>query len=256
MGMPDASIHPTATGLAVMVVEAHQDKQDLVFYSGWFCPFVQRVWIALEEKGIPYQYKEENPYHKDEEFLEISPKGLVPAIKYHGKPLNESQVILEFLEDAYPDSKPHLRPDDPYLLARARLAVDHISKVLIPAYFRCLQAQDKDKQKEGLEEVVKALNHFGEQVKGPFWAGENLTLPDVVLAPFAARLYILEEHRGLSDAQLNDGFKKWKDAMLKRDSVVLTLSEPKYYEEIYGRYLRDEAQSEMAKGTRKGTGEP
>lgn len=85
--------------------------------------------------------EEENPYHKDEEFLKISPKGLVPAVKYQGKPINESQVILEFIEDgapvdrrigisslilitAYPDHKPNLRPSDPWELAQMRLAVD------------------------------------------------------------------------------------------------------------------------------------
>ena len=34
-----------------------------------FCPFAQRVWIALEEKGIPYEYKEVNPYKKEKHFL-------------------------------------------------------------------------------------------------------------------------------------------------------------------------------------------
>ncbi len=34
-----------------------------------FCPFVQRTWIALEEKGIPYQYKEVNPYKRESHFL-------------------------------------------------------------------------------------------------------------------------------------------------------------------------------------------
>ena len=32
--MPDAQIHPVATGEAIKTVEAHQDPQDLVFYSG------------------------------------------------------------------------------------------------------------------------------------------------------------------------------------------------------------------------------
>lgn len=45
-----------------------------------FQPFVQRVWIALEEKGIPYEYKEVNPYKKEPHFLKINPKGLVPAL--------------------------------------------------------------------------------------------------------------------------------------------------------------------------------
>jgi hypothetical protein len=34
MPMPDAQIHPTATGKAKDIVDSHQDKQDLIFYSG------------------------------------------------------------------------------------------------------------------------------------------------------------------------------------------------------------------------------
>ena len=34
-------------------------------YCSWFCPFAQRAWIALEEKGIDYQYVEINPYEVD-----------------------------------------------------------------------------------------------------------------------------------------------------------------------------------------------
>lgn len=31
-------------------------------YTSWFCPFAQRAWIALEEKGVDYEYIEINPY--------------------------------------------------------------------------------------------------------------------------------------------------------------------------------------------------
>ena len=34
-----------------------------------FCPYVQRTWITLEERGVPYQYKEVNPYKKEKHFL-------------------------------------------------------------------------------------------------------------------------------------------------------------------------------------------
>lgn len=70
-------------------------------------------------------------------------------------------------------------------------------------------------------------------------------------------------------------FQAWRDNVFKRSSLVNTMSEAKYYEEIYGRYLRvshvavfnrvcslmdelifafgqNEAQSEVAKGTRAG----
>lgn len=93
MSIPDAKIHPVATGRAADTVAKHQEPQELVFYAGWvnlcwhtfsipfqltlvrclqFCPFVNRCWIALEEKGIPYQYKEINPYIKDKHFLGAS----------------------------------------------------------------------------------------------------------------------------------------------------------------------------------------
>ena len=75
MSTPDRNIFPRATGEAANTVAKHQEAQELVFYSGWFCPFVQvsgnravitshdhiypqRTWIVLEERGIPYQYKE------------------------------------------------------------------------------------------------------------------------------------------------------------------------------------------------------
>lgn len=91
MGIPDEQIHPVATGEAAKTVTTHQQIQELIFYAGWvrsiiklppqilrltiilqFCPFVQRTWITLEERGIPYQYKEVNPYKKAKHFLGTS----------------------------------------------------------------------------------------------------------------------------------------------------------------------------------------
>ena len=137
---PDANLHPEATGLAAKTVQvsvtigflshkadgiqAHSAENDLKLYSGWFCPFVQRVWIALEEKGIEYQYIEVNPYHKPQSLLDLNPRGLVPTLQYQGKPLYESTVLCEFLEEAYPNHTPKLLPDDPYLRARTRIWTD------------------------------------------------------------------------------------------------------------------------------------
>lgn len=94
--------------------------------SGWFCPFNQRVWIALEAKGILYQLKEVNPYKKEADFLKLNPKGLVPTLAHKGTPLYESIVLLEFLDDVYPD-KP-IFPTDPVEKAQARIVIDLIAK--------------------------------------------------------------------------------------------------------------------------------
>jgi len=227
----------------------------LVPNSGWFCPFVQRAWIALELKGIPYQYKEENPYHKDKEFLAINPKGLVPAVKYQSKALYESIVLLEFFEDAFPKTEP-LLPSDPYERAQVRLMVDHISKNVVSNFFKLIQSQEKEGQDSAREDLYKALRHFSETLKGPYWAGDKITHADIALIPFVARLYIPEKHRGLDRNQVDKKFADWCKRVLDLEVVKNTSSEPDHYEEIYGRYLRDEAQSEAAKATRSGKAIP
>ncbi|PCH35584.1 glutathione-S-transferase [Wolfiporia cocos MD-104 SS10] len=254
MGHPDENIHPIATGRAAETVAQHQDPQDLVFWAGWFCPFVQRVWITLEEKKIPYQYKEVNPYKKEKHFLDINPKGLVPAIEYKGRALYESLILCEFLEDAYPDHTPHLLPKDPFERAYVRLWIDHVSKSIIPAFHRTIQAQEPKKQQAELQEFYKALRTISEKAKGPYFLGEQFTLVDAVIAPWAVRDYIAREHRGYTREAVGGGWKEWAEQLEKRESVIKTSSLLEHYEPIYGRYLRDEAQSEVAKAIRSGKG--
>lgn len=252
MAIPDENIHPTATGNAAKVVAEHQAKQDLVFYSGWFCPFNQRVWISLEEKGILYQYKEVNPYRKEKHFLDINPKGLVPAIEYQGKALYESLVLCEFLEEAYPNYEPRLLPVDPFERAHARLWIDHTSKTIIPSWHRLLQAQSIEQQDAARQELYEAQRKLAQQVKGPYFTGKEFSLVDVANAPWVPREYILAEHRGYDRAQVGDGWSEYAEHLATRESVIKTTNDKDKLQVIYDRYLRDEAQSEVAKALRAG----
>ena len=245
----DENIYPQASGEAKKTAKAHSSKQELVFYTGWFCPFAQRTWLALEEKGLSYEYREVNPYKKEKDFLDINPLGLVPALVYHGKPLYESLVLNEFLEDEFSDSKP-LLPKDSFERARIRLWIDHLTKKFTPAYFRTMQAQEADKQTEALGELVDALKRYVEQVKEPWFSGEKFSLADITVAPWINRIYILEEHRGFTDELVGERWSEYKRLIKERASVLKTSSDPQYYVEIYQRYLRNEAQSEVGKATR------
>ncbi|KAL4064732.1 glutathione S-transferase [Scleroderma yunnanense] len=244
MTLPDASIHPIATGKAAETVRKHQNPQELVFYSGWLCPFNSRVWIALEERGIPYQYKEVNPYKKEEHFLEINRKGLVPA----------SLILLEFLEDAYPSYSPNLLPSDPYERAYERIWMDHIAREIVSAWMRLLMTQltEPEKQDSARRELYEAQKRLLNEVKGPYFVNEQFTLVDVAIAPWIVRDYVLAENRGYKWEDVGNGWVKYAEALSTRDSVRRTTSDRDKHQATYDRYLRGEAQSEAAKAIRAG----
>ncbi|KAF2018481.1 glutathione S-transferase [Aaosphaeria arxii CBS 175.79] len=269
---PDADLHPTASGLAQATVEAHSaaaPHAGVTLYSGWFCPFVQRVWIALEEKRIPYQYVEVNPYDKPPSLLSLNPRGLVPTLEYDGKPLYESNVLLQFLEDAFPDHGPRLLPEDPYDRARSRIWADFVTSRVIPSFHRFLQDTEGGEALEGKRrEFLGFLKEFAAELhhEGPFWGGEELGFVDVVLGPWGIRLWVFDhfkgglgipgEGEGGEDEEVWGRFRKWLRAIEERKSVKETTSEQEFYLPIYQRYADDKAQSELAKATRAGRGVP
>jgi glutathione S-transferase len=148
----------------------------------------------------------------------------VPAIEYKGQALRESLVISEFIEEAFPDHKPNVLPADAFERARVRLAIDHISKKIIPAFFRTLQAQDNEGREAGLRDFYDALRAHTKDVKGPFFIGEQFTLADITLAPFIVRDYILEKHRGYKRSGVSAEFEEYAKRLVSRDSVKRTAS--------------------------------
>ena len=251
MSHPDSNIYPTATGPAKALVDAHSGPQPLKLYAGWFCPFVQRVWLVLEEKKLPYQYIEVNPYHKPESLLRLNPRGLVPTLEYEEKPLYESTVICEFLEDAYRDHGSSLRPDDPYNVAKGRIWQDYVDKKFLPAFFRFIQWQPEQSEKS-LEEVKTefhdTLLQFVEAMdpEGPYFFGTEPTLPDFMIVPWAVKLWVFDEFKKGGSGIPEEGqggkrektwarWRKWLKVMEARRSVTETLSEQSHYMPLYQR---------------------
>ena len=76
-----------------------EDK--LEFYYAWYCPFAQRVWIALLEKGVKFTSKEIDPYKKTPEFLAINPRGFVPVLLHNGRSIYESLVCWQSFWNEY-----------------------------------------------------------------------------------------------------------------------------------------------------------
>ncbi|PWN99741.1 glutathione-S-transferase [Tilletiopsis washingtonensis] len=258
MASVDKSIHSAASGVAAETAAKHSKpaSNGLVFYSGWFCPFVARVWIALEEKGIDYEYREINPYKKEAHFLAINPKGLVPAVEHDGAAMYESLVLLEYLEETFPSTAP-LFPSKNTARAHVRMHIDQVVKKIMPSFYKTLQAQQEEEQKEARKTLTAAFKEYAEAFPNsskPFHGGDKPDAVDVALAPWACRLFLLEEHRGgpFQAAEVGEAFIKWRKAIQDWPSVKAVLSTPEKYTEVYQRYLNDEAMSEAAKATRSG----
>ena len=78
-----------------------------------------KVRIALLEKAVPFEEDSSCSPSQKEEFLARSPIGKVPFLELDGgRRLAESDVIVEYLEDAFP--KKPLMPKDPFERARVR----------------------------------------------------------------------------------------------------------------------------------------
>jgi glutathione S-transferase len=68
-----------------------------VIYTNLESPFSQRIWIALEAKGIPYQYCEADPFSHSAQPILANPRGCVPTIEHGDWSCSGSAVILEYV---------------------------------------------------------------------------------------------------------------------------------------------------------------
>src|SRR5262249_40092020 len=95
----------------------------LTLFEHPLSPYAQKVKIALYEKGIPFEAKTPNLFADVEpEFLRSSPRREVPSLIDGDFTVFDSTVILEYIEDRWPD--PPLLPVSARERARVRMIED------------------------------------------------------------------------------------------------------------------------------------
>ena len=112
----------------------------LTLYDAPRCPFCARVRIMLAEKGVPYETVVVDLDERPDWIYEKNATGRVPVLEEDGWLLPESAVILEYLEERYPD--PPLLPPDPADRAAVRLRIHRFDENLGGAYYAYRRKDD------------------------------------------------------------------------------------------------------------------
>lgn len=101
---------------------------EVVLLDTYISMFGMRVRIALAEKGIPYEYREENLRNKSPLLLEMNPVyKKIPVLIHNGKPICESLIIVQYIDEVWKDRP--LLPSDPNQRAQALFWAYYVDKV-------------------------------------------------------------------------------------------------------------------------------
>ena len=109
--------------------------EELILLDFWPSMFGRRVRIALAEKGLKYEYRDEDLSNKSPLLLQMNPvHKVIPVLIHNGKPVCESTIIVEYIDEVWHDKSP-LLPSDPYQRSQARFWVDFIDKKVCSTTF-------------------------------------------------------------------------------------------------------------------------
>lgn len=146
--------------------------------------------------------------------------------------------------------------------------MDYVTSRIIPAFHRFLQF-DGEKMAAARQDFLGHLKEWTKAMDadGPYFSGKEIGMTDIVLAPWAIRLWVFDHFKegglgmpgpgeGGDDEKVWKRWRSWAEAVEGRKSVRETTSEKEPYLPIYKRYADNTAQSELAKATRDGKGVP
>lgn len=189
----------------------------------------QRVRFVLNAKGLAFEERRLDLFAGDQlkpEYLALNPNGVVPTLVHDGAVVIDSSVIMEYLEEVFPQP-PRLVPEDPLERATMRSLMRFADEVPAPAirvpsynlaflpHFQAMSeeaframADSKPLRREFLlsmgrtgfpeTEMTLALKKLGQTVArmadaiersgGPFLQGAAPTLADIAVMPVIVRM--------------------------------------------------------------------
>ena len=240
-------------GIITPTNEAVLEFEGLHLYHAGISNCSMRVRMTLEEKGLPWTSHHLNILKKEHitpEYFGINPNGLVPTLVHDGKVIIESDDIIDYIDDEFPD--PPLKPADETRRKEMynwlhRATAIHMQAVKTYIYFKrvgkkmALSKEYDEKYKslqtnpdllefhrkstnEGFSdrEVAEAERILGECFsemdsllgKQPWLAGDDFSLADIAWVPLQ---FTLENLAGYELSPLKN-VSEWTERLTERDS--------------------------------------
>lgn len=166
----------------------------LKLYQADWSPFPTRVRLLLYAKNIPFEriYPPEfdQPREMRDAYRKINPMGRIPTLVLEdGRTLPESEVICDYLEDAYPE--PRLRPTDPFERAQMRLISRLCDFYVVMAMVPLFDASGQRRKDWNIEKIDRALGEVRKSLAyveayigtNGYAVGSSLTQADGALIP-------------------------------------------------------------------------
>ncbi|KAA8524096.1 hypothetical protein F0562_010473 [Nyssa sinensis] len=197
--------------------------KEVMLLDIWISPFGMRVRIALAEKGVHYESKEEDLNNKSPLLLKMNPvHKKIPVLIHNGKPVCESLNIVQYIDEVWKDKSP-LLPSHPYKRAHARFWADYVDKKIYSiGRLACTSTGEvQEGAKKELIECFKLLEaELGDK---PYFGDETFGIVDIALIPFYCWFYAFEMFCNFSMAVECPKIVAWAKRCMEKESVSKTL---------------------------------
>lgn len=201
--------------------------EELKLLGGSLSPFVIRARIALNLKGVDYEFLEEVFGVKSELLLKSNPVyKKMPVLLHDGKPVCESMIIVQYIDEAWASKAPAILPGDPYDRALHRFWAYYVDDKWYPSVSAILRAQTEEAKAEAVEQVFAGLKLLEEAFekcsKGKgFFAGDAIGYLDIALGCFLGWLKATEKMAGVKflDEAKTPLLVQWVERFYASDAV-------------------------------------
>jgi glutathione S-transferase len=190
-----------------------------------FSTNVERVAIALAHKGLEADWVDVDPHDRGE-VVQVSGQELVPVLVHDGRVITDSPLILEYLEETYPERP--LYPADAARRAEITVFVTWFNQVWKrPPNLIAAEELEPEPDRERIAELERritgSLALFESLLTGrDHLFGDELTVADVIAFPFLKYAVLWAEgdtdrfHAILRDALRLDGRYPQVEAWVRR----------------------------------------